>query len=202
MKKLIAVAGSIGSGKSSLIDFLCQSYPLLPIHDVAAENPYLDNFFADMKRWSFHSQIFFLARKFARFREIASSFASIVISRTIFEDAEIFARNLYQSGFMTETDFKTYYDFYLSLLDTLPTPDLLIYLHSPVEVSLQRLRQRNDRYGKLIPSRYLARLHRLYVNWIADYDQSEVLIIDTKQLDFIHNLVDRADILKAIERYI
>jgi deoxyadenosine/deoxycytidine kinase len=202
MKKLIAVAGSIGSGKSSLINFLCQSYPVLPIHDVANENPYLADFFSDMQKWSFHSQIFFLARKFARFRKISNSLATVIISRTIHEDAEIFARNLYQSGLMSETDFRTYYEFYLSLVDILPKPDLLIYLHSPVNVTRRRLSQRQEAFYNIITDNYLHRLNRLYVNWIADYDQSEVLIIDTKQLDFVNNLVDRADLLESIERYI
>ena len=202
MKKLIAVAGSIGSGKSSLINFLCQNYPVLPIHDVATENPYLADFFTDMQKWSFHSQIFFLARKFARFRKISNSLATVIISRTIHEDAEIFARNLYQSGLMSETDFRTYYEFYLSLADILPKPDLLIYLHSPVNVTRRRLSQRREPFYNIITDNYLHRLNRLYVNWIADYDQSEVLIIDTKQLDFVNNLVDRADLLESIERYI
>jgi len=202
MKKNIVVAGNIGSGKADLIRFLCSNYPLAPIAGIADENPYLDDFFSDMKRWAFHSQIFFLAKKFERFRKLSTAFSSVIISRTIHEDAEIFARNLYQTRIMSETDFKTYYNFYLSLKDILPAPDLLIYLHSPVSSMRKRLKERNRPLDHLISDSYLRRLNRLYVNWIADYDLSEVLIIDTKQHDFTSNLVDRADILESIERFI
>ncbi len=205
MKKYIAVAGTIGSGKSALIDFLCKSYPLLAVPNPAADNPYLQDFFRDMKRWAFHSQIYFLSRKFQAFKNFSTSFSSIITCRTIYEDAEIFARNLYQSGYMSETDFMTYYQLYLSISDSLPAPDLLIYLHSTVSSSLRRLNA-NLELGPGSPppitEKYLRHLNRLYVNWIADYDLSEVLIIDTEQHDFTRNLVDRADILEAIERYI
>ena len=202
MKKYIAVAGTIGSGKSALIDFLCKSYPLLSVPNPAADNPYLEDFFRDMKRWAFHSQIYFLSRKFEAFKNFSTSFSSIITCRTIYEDAEIFARNRYQSGLMSETDFMTYYQLYLCLSDSLPAPDLLIYLHSPVSSSLRRLNA-NPKLGSVpITEKYLRHLNRLYVNWIADYDLSEVIIIDTEQHDFTSNLVDRADILEAIERYI
>ena len=202
MKKNIVVAGNIGSGKAHLIKFLCSNYPLVAIDNVADENPYLDDFFLDMKRWAFHSQIFFLARKFERFQKLSNAFSSVVMSRTIHEDAEIFARNLYQSHIMTETDFRTYYNFYLSLKDILPPPDLLIYLHAPVSTMRKRLKERNRPFDHLITDNYLRRLNRLYVNWIADYNLSEVIIIDTEQHNFTTNLVDRADILESIERYI
>jgi len=202
MKKNIVVAGNIGSGKARLIKFLCSNYPLVPFENVAEQNPYLDDFFRDMKKWAFHSQIFFLAKKFEHFKKLSTSFRSVILSRTIHEDAEIFARNLFESHILSETDFKTYYSFYLSLKDILPAPDLLIYLHSPVSSMLRRIQKRNRPVDRLITESYLKRLNRLYVNWIADYDLSEVVIIDTEQHDFTSNLVDRADILKAIERLI
>jgi deoxyadenosine/deoxycytidine kinase len=202
MKKNIAVAGNIGSGKSRLIEFLCASYPLVPLRNISDENPYLEDFYKDMSRWSFHSQIFTLAKKFQHFQKLSATFHSVIQNRTIYEDAEIFARNLYQSGKMSETDFRTYYDFYQSLFKILPSPDLLIYLHSSVGASLKRIQIRSAPHEKRITNAYLKRLNRLYVNWIADYDLSEVLIIDTEQLNFASNLIDRADILEAIERYI
>ena len=202
MKKNIAVAGNIGSGKSRLIEFLCTSYPLVPLRNISDENPYLADFYEDMPRWSFHSQIFILAKKFQYFQKLSATFHSVIQNRTIYEDAEIFARNLYQSGNMSETDFRTYYDFYQSLSSVLPAPDLLIYLHSSVGASRKRLQARLAPYENCITNTYLKRLNRLYVNWIADYDLSEVIIIDTEQLDFATNLVDRADILEAIERFI
>ncbi|MBN2808216.1 MAG: deoxynucleoside kinase [Deltaproteobacteria bacterium] len=201
MKKNIAVAGNIGSGKSRLIDFLCATYPLVPFK-ASCDNPYLNNFYSDMPRWSFHSQIFILTEKFKNFEKHSSTFHSVIQNRTIYEDAEIFARNLYQSGEMSETDFKVYYDFFLTLTRTLPPPDLLIYLHSSVGASRKRLQERSSPLNRQITNSYLKRLNRLYVNWIADYNLSEVIIIDTEHLDFATNLVDRVDILAAIERFI
>ncbi|MCK5539732.1 MAG: deoxynucleoside kinase [Deltaproteobacteria bacterium] len=202
MKKNIAVAGNIGSGKSRLIDFLCTSYPLVPLRNISDENPYLADFYKEMSHWSFHSQIFTLAKKFQHFQKLSTTFHSVIQHRTIYEDAEIFARNLYQSGYMNETDFRTYYDLYLSLSSVFPAPDLLIYLHSSVGASRKRLKTRSAPFENFITNTYLKHLNRLYVNWIADYDLSEVIIIDTEQLDFASNLVDRADILEAIERFI
>ncbi len=114
MKKNIAVAGNVGSGKSRLIEFLCSSYPLTPLHNRLDENPYLEKFYNDMLRWSFHSQIFILSKKFHDFQKNSNTLHSVIQNRTIHEDAEIFARNLYQSGNMSEIDFRTYYNFYLS----------------------------------------------------------------------------------------
>ena len=202
MKKYIAVAGNLGSGKSRLIEFLCTNYPLVSLPNISNENPYLADFYKNMQHWSFHSQIFILAKKFQHFQKLSSTFHSVIQSRTIYEDAEIFARNLYQSGNMSETDFRTYYDLYQSLSSVLPAPDLLIYLHSSVGASRKRLLSRVALYENSITNLYLKRLNRLYVNWIADYDLSEVIIIDTEQLDFATNLVDRADILEAIEKFI
>lgn len=202
MKKYIAVAGNIGSGKSKLIEFLCTSYNLIPLNKSPEKNPYLDDFYNDMQSWSFYSQIYTLVKKFQHFQELSSTTQSVIQVRTIHEDAEIFARNLYKSGFMNETDFRTYYDFYKSLISVIPAPDLLIYLHSSVSASRKRLKINHDPHELLITDNYLKHINRLYVNWIADYDLSEVIIIDTEQLDIVSNFVDRVDILEAIERFI
>ncbi len=202
MKKYIAVAGNIGSGKSQLIEFLCSTYRLIPIAGPTDQNPYLAAFYNDMSRWSFHSQIYSLANKFSNFQKLADNNNSLIQNRTIHEEAEIFARNLYKSGFMNETDFKTYYDLYKSLSVVLPAPDLLIYLHSSVTALRKRLVTTAAPYEKQISNKYLKHINRLYVNWIADYDLGEVIIIDTEQLDITKNLVDRVDILDAIERFI
>jgi len=202
LKKYIAVAGNIGSGKSQLIEFLCSSYRLTPISNPSDDNPYIDNFYHEMSLWSFHSQIYTLAKKFQNFQKLSSTHHSLIQNRTFHEDAEIFARNLYKSGYMDETDFKTYYCLYNSISSVIPEPDLLIYLHSSVAASRKRLQAESCSYEKLIPDSYLKHLNRLYVNWIADYDLSEVVIIDTGQLDVSSSLVDRVDILEAIERFI
>lgn len=202
MKKYIAVAGNIGSGKSRLIDFLCSRYRLTPISKPSDDNPYIDNFYNDMQLWSFHSQIYTLAKKFQYFQKLSTTHHSIIQNRTFHEDAEIFARNLYKSGYMNETDFSTYYSLYKGLTSVVPAPDLLIYLHSPVTASRRRLQAESSSHEALIPNSYLKHLNRLYVNWIADYDLSEVVIIDTEQLDVSSSLVDQVDILEAIERFI
>jgi deoxyadenosine/deoxycytidine kinase len=202
LKKYIAVAGNIGSGKSLLIDFLCSTYGLVPLSKSSDKNPYLDLFYNDMQRWSFHSQIFTLAKKFQNFQELSKTHHSIIQNRTIHEEAVIFARNLYKSGYMNETDFRTYYELYKSLTSSLPAPDLLIYLHSSVPALRKRLVSTAAPYESLITNNYLKHINRLYVNWIADYDLGEVIIIDTEQLDITRNFVDRVDILEAIERFI
>ncbi len=202
MKKYIAVAGNIGSGKSKLIEFLCSSYRLVSCRNPATDNPYIDNFYLDMHRWSFHSQIYTLTKRFSDFQKLSATCHSVIQNRTIHEDAEIFARNLYKSGYMNEIDFTTYYEFYKSLTATIPAPDLLIYLHSSVSASRKRLQADPDSHENLITNNYLKHLNRLYVNWIADYNLSEVVIIDTEQLDVSSSLVDRVDILEAIERFI
>ncbi|MBN2642838.1 MAG: deoxynucleoside kinase [Victivallales bacterium] len=202
MKKNIAVAGNIGSGKSLLIDFLCSAYPLTRLQKEKDLNPYLSNFYTDMKCWSFKSQIFILTQKLGLIQKDATTFRSVIQNRTIHEDAEIFSRNLYQCGLMNEVDFKTYYDLYLAVSSVLPAPDLLIYLHSSVNACLRRIKNQPDPFSSRINSNYLRQINRLYVNWIADYNLSEVIIIDTDQFNFAANFVDRADILEAIERFI
>ncbi|MBN2706672.1 MAG: deoxynucleoside kinase [Deltaproteobacteria bacterium] len=201
MNRNIAVAGNIGSGKDLLIDFLCSTYPLLPIGgNPTTANPYLEFFFTDMKCWAFHSQIHILTEKFKHLQASLSGFRSSVIKRSIYEDAEIFARDLFQNGFLSELEFRTYYEYFKTVTAVLPAPDLLIYLHSSLKTSIGRVQARQ--HADVITPAYLKRLNRLYVNWIADYNLSEVLIIDTDQLDFVGNLVDRADIIEVVERYI
>lgn len=200
MNKNIAIAGNIGSGKSLLMDFLCSSYPSLRQIGNQEPNPFLLDFFLDMRRWAFHSQMHILTEKFIALNAASASYHSTIIQRSIYEDAEIFARDLFQSGTLAEAEFRTYYNLFNEVSRILPAPDLLIYLHSSIKTSLSRVCER--RHGAYISESYLKRLNRLYVNWIADYDLSEVLIIDTDQLDFVGNLVDRADIRDAVERYI
>jgi len=202
MKKFIAVAGNMGSGKSKLVEFLCSYYPLTPYYEQYESNPYLKDFYRDMKSWAFKSQIFFLTQKFKSHLQLIHIDNSVVQDRTIYEDAEIFARNLYRSRLMLKKDFATYYDLYTSLLDTLPAPDLLIYLRCSNRTIKKRIKFRGRPYEQNIKSRYLNRLNQLYEDWIDKYRLSEVAIIDTDQLDYIHNLVDMVDVRQVIEKYI
>jgi len=202
MKKFIAVAGNMGAGKSKLVEFLCSYYPLTPYYEQYESNPYLKDFYQDMKSWSFKSQIFFLTQKFKSHFKLIDIRNSVVQDRTIYEDAEIFARNLYRSRLMKKKDFDTYYDLYTSLLDTLPSPDLLIYLRCSNRTIRKRIKYRGRPYEQNIKSRYLNRLNQLYEDWIDNYRLSEVATIDTDQLDYIHNLVDMVDVRKVIEKFI
>jgi deoxyadenosine/deoxycytidine kinase len=203
MKRFIAVAGNMGTGKSSLVEFLCSRYSIVPYYEQYETNPYLRDFYSDMRAWSFHSQIFFLTQKFKNHLKLAAVEQSVIQDRTIYEDAEIFARNLYRSRYMKKRDFDSYYDLYRSLLDTLPPPDLLIFLRSPLRMVRKRIRLRGRTYEqKILHSRYLHRLNDLYEDWIARYRLSEVVTIDTGRLDFVNNLVDMTDVMQAVEKYI
>ncbi|MBN2233215.1 MAG: deoxynucleoside kinase [Deltaproteobacteria bacterium] len=203
MKKFIAVAGNMGTGKSSLVEFLCSRYPIVPFYEQYETNPYLRDFYADMRAWAFHSQIFFLTQKFKNHLKLAAVDRSVIQDRTIYEDAEIFARNLYRSRYIKKRDFESYYDLYQSLLDTLPPPDLLIFLRSPLRTVRRRIRLRGREYEQnILASRYLQHLNGLYDGWISRYRLSEVVTIDTGQLDFVNNLVDMTDVLQAVEKYI
>lgn len=201
-KRYIAVAGNIGAGKSSLVDFLCQKYDIKPFFEPNEENPYLEDFYKDMSRWAFQSQVYFLTAKFRLHQELDMTPYSVVQDRTLWEDAEIFAENLYQSGTMQERDYRTYRHLYESIQGKIRPPDLMIYLRCPVRAVRKRIRQRGRQMEKDIPVAYLKRLHKLYENWIDNYDLSPLMIIPTGELDYATDLVDQYDILKTVEKYL
>ncbi|MBN2333058.1 MAG: deoxynucleoside kinase [Deltaproteobacteria bacterium] len=202
MKKFIAVAGTMGAGKSSMVEFLCSHYPLTPYYEQYGTNPYLKDFYQDMKTWAFKSQVYFLTQKFKSHLALADVTSSVVQDRTIYEDAEIFARNLYRSRLLKKKDFDTYYDLYSSLLETLAPPDLLVYLTCPYRTIRKRIKLRGRPFEQQVKPRYLKRLMQLYDEWIADYNLSEVVVINTDELDYVHNLVDMLDVRQVIEKYI
>jgi len=198
-RKFIAVAGNIGTGKSSLLDFLTGTYDIAPFYEPNDENPYLPDFYRDMKRWAFQSQLFFLSNKF-RIHQEADRVPGVVIQdRTIFEDAEIFATALHQMRKIDKRDWATYWNFYQSILEAIQPPDLMIYLRCSMRTLRQRIRLRGRHMEQDIPLSYLKRLERLYENWIEDYSLSEVLVLESDQLDFVNDLVDRQDVRERIE---
>ncbi len=198
-RKFIAIAGNIGSGKSSLLDFLTNSYDVSPFYEPNDQNPYLPDFYKDMKRWAFQSQLFFLSNKF-RIHQQADRTAGVVIQdRTIFEDAEIFAMALRQMRKIDQRDWQTYWDFYQTILEAIQAPDLMIYLRCPMRTLRQRIRLRGRKMEQDIPLSYLKRLERLYENWIAEYTLSEVLVLESDSLNFVDDLVDRQDVRERIE---
>lgn len=198
----IAVAGNIGAGKSTLVDFLCRTYGMQPFFEPNDENPYLADFYEDMKSWSFHSQIFFLSRKFKLHQELSSIGGIVIQDRTIYEDAEIFAKALYNSKKMSKRDYETYNDLYKTMCESLRPPDLMIYLKCPIDTLRKRIRERGRKMEQSIPNAYLKLLQGLYEEWITSYDKSDVLTIDTEKLDYLSDMVHRLDVQKRIDQYL
>jgi deoxyadenosine/deoxycytidine kinase len=199
MRKTIAIAGNIGSGKSSLVEFLTRTYGIEPFYEPNDENPYLPDFYADMKRWAFHSQIYFLASKFQIHQRLDRTSGISVLDRTIFEDAEIFATALYRMRKINRRDWQTYQDFYTVILDAIRPPDLMIYLRCNMRTLRRRIRLRGRRMEQDIPLSYLKRLEKLYEDWTSRYTMGEILILDTGKLDYIHDMVDCLDVMEKVE---
>jgi deoxyadenosine/deoxycytidine kinase len=199
MRRSIAIAGNMGAGKSTLVEFLSRTYGIAPFYEPNEDNPYLPDFYKDMKRWSFHSQLYFLSNKFRLHQELDRMPGTVVLDRTIFEDAEVFATALHDMKRMDNRDWKTYWSFYQSILDAIKPPDLMIYLRCSMRTLRQRIRLRGREMEKDVPIAYLKRLDRLYENWIGSYQLSDVLILDTDKLDYIHDLIHRLDVMQRIE---
>jgi deoxyadenosine/deoxycytidine kinase len=201
-KKFIAIAGNIGAGKTELTSFLCKKYGLTPFFEPNDENPYLADFYRDMKTWAFRSQIFFLTHKFRLHRELQQTPTTVVQDRTIYEDAEIFAKSLHRQRFIDRRDFATYWELYQSIAETLAPPDLMIYLKCSVKALQQRIRLRGRRIERELPTAYLSRLNALYDEWFEAYSTSPVLVLSTDKLDYLTDLVDRVDLFRKLESYL
>ena len=201
-RKYIAVAGNIGAGKSTLVDFLRYRFDLTPFYEPNADNPFLADFYTDMSRWAFHSQIYFLAHKFRLHQELSDHPGTVVQDRTIYEDAEIFAKNLLRTKRMSEAEYKTYRDMYEAIINTLRPPDLMIYLRAEVRTVRRRIRLRGRPDEQNIPLKYIRGLHTLYEEWFESYDRSPTLVIQIDKLDYIQDMVDRIEIIKTIEQYL
>jgi len=199
MNRSIAIAGNMGAGKSTLVDFLARTYGVVPFYEPNDENPYLADFYRDMKGWAFQSQLYFLANKFRLHQELDRQPGVVALDRTIFEDAEIFATALHQMRKISRRDWQTYQSFYSAILDAIRPPDLMIYLRCSMRTLRQRIRLRGRTMERDVPHAYLKRLDRLYEQWIASYDMSDVLVLETDQLDYIHDLVHRLDVMERIE---
>lgn len=182
----VAVAGNIGAGKSTLTRMLAKTFNWHPFYEANAENPYLADFYADMPRWSFHSQVFFLGKRLEHHHQLIAHPGSVVQDRTVYEDAEIFARNLYEQGRMSQRDYATYRTLYQSIAAFLPPPDLIVYLDSNVETLLQYINRRGRDFEQRIAPAYLEQLNRLYDDWIDHWTICPVLRIANDGLDFQH----------------
>ena len=185
MKKFITVAGNIGVGKSTLVKLLCEKLGWQPYYEPVAQNPYLSDFYQDMPSWSFHSQIFFLIHRLRIHQELERSIDSTIQDRSIYEDAEIFARNLYLQGHFQPRDYETYQTLYQTLCHTLKPPDLVVYLRASVQTLMQRITLRSRTYEQSIDPAYLDQLNILYEDWINQFKLCPKLTIPADDLDYV-----------------
>ncbi len=187
MKKYIAVAGNIGVGKSTLVDLLCSNMKWEPFYEPVTANPYLSDFYRDMSAWSFQSQIFFLGHRLQIQKDLIHYPGSVVQDRSIYEDAEIFARSLYKQGYFAPRDYETYRTMYETLTEFLPAPNLMIYLRASVPTLIKRINKRNRDYERKISPDYLENLNTLYEEWIKGFVLCPVLTVPADDLDYVAN---------------
>jgi deoxyadenosine/deoxycytidine kinase len=185
MKKFIAVAGNIGVGKSTLTAMLSERLSWEPFYEAVDDNPYLADFYQDMRQWSFHSQVFFLSRRLRHHRAILDRPGTVVQDRSVYEDAEIFAENLFRQGQMTERDYHTYRELYEAMGLFLPPPDLVVYLRASVPTLLKRIRKRGRDFERRVTAEYLEQLNRLYEEWTERFSLCPVLTVPSDNLDFV-----------------
>ncbi len=186
-KWFVAIAGNIGAGKSTLTALLSQKLGWEAFLEAEMENPYLADFYQDMKRWSFHSQIFFLSRRLRHHYQLCQRPKAVVQDRTVYEDAEIFACNLFRQGLMSERDYASYRELYEVLSILLPPPDLVVYLRASVPVLMERITQRDRHFERDISPVYLEQLNELYEAWIERFDLCPVLTVPSDSLNFVAN---------------
>jgi len=186
VKRLILVAGNIGSGKTSLTERLGERLGWATAYESVGDNPYLPEFYADMRQWSFHLQIYFLGHRAEQHLEMASDVRSAIIDRSIYEDAFIFARALNSMGNLSELDYQTYRRLFSLVIKTLPPPSLLIYLKAPVPVLMERIHRRARNIETGITAEYLSLLDSFYEDWMQTFELCPVLTLRTDDLDFVH----------------
>jgi deoxyadenosine/deoxycytidine kinase len=188
MKRFVAIAGNIGVGKSTLATLLSEQLEWEPFLEAVDDNPYLADFYGDMRRWSFHSQIYFLSRRLRHHWQLLQRANSVIQDRTVYEDAEIFARNLHHQRMMDERDYRSYWELYQVVTTVLPPPDLIVYLRASVDTCQERIRLRGRSYEQDIEPAYLAQLNRLYEEWIDHFSLCPVLTVPSDDLDFVLNI--------------
>jgi len=196
----VAIAGNIGSGKTSLTNLLCEHLNWQAALESVDDNPYLKDFYGDMQRWAFHLQVFFLNSRFNQVRKIAAKEGIIIQDRSIYEDAYIFAKNLYQSKLIDKRDFDNYNTLFHTMLEYVTPPRLLIYLKAEIPQLLQQIRKRGRDFEKDIPVEYLENLNLLYNEWIDNYNNGPLLVIDMADYDFVNNSADFDKILNQVKQ--
>jgi len=195
----IAIAGNIGAGKTTLTQLLAKHYKIEAQLEDVVDNPYLDDFYNEMERWSFNLQVYFLNSRFRQVVQIRKSGKNIIQDRTIYEDANIFAPNLHAMGLMTNRDYDNYSSLFNLMESTVQAPDLLIYLRSSIPNLVNQIHKRGRDYENSISIDYLSRLNERYEAWIHGYDKGRLLIIDVDPLDFVENAEDLGQIIEKID---
>jgi deoxyadenosine/deoxycytidine kinase len=199
MKKYIVLAGNIGAGKSTLVRMMCDRLGWEPYYEPVTENPYLEDFYRDMKRWAFHSQVFFLTYRARAHRALMDVPRPVVQDRSFYEDAEVFARALHRQGAMSDKDWDTYRALYTTLTTLLTPPDLVVYLRASVATLQRRIAQRGRGFEASITDAYLEGLNVLYEEWIGGFTLAPVLVVPSDRLDFVKDSTDLAAIMTTVQ---
>jgi deoxyadenosine/deoxycytidine kinase len=200
VKVFCAVAGNIGSGKSTLTGLLAERFGWHAYYEHVAGNPYLADFYAHMDRWSFHLQIYFLSKRFQHHQQILAGPESVIQDRTIYEDVEIFARNLHDMGHLDDRDFANYRELFFVMTQFLEPPDLLIYLRTSVPVLAERIRSRGRDFERDIPAVYLERLNAYYEDWIEAFELSPVLVVETDAVNLVDERHELEEVARRVQR--
>ncbi|MEQ8909067.1 MAG: deoxynucleoside kinase [Vicingaceae bacterium] len=195
----IAIAGNIGSGKTTLTSLLSKHYKWEAHYEDADENPYLNDFYNDMQRWSFNLQVYFLNNRFSQVQEFRNTGKNVIQDRTIYEDAYIFAPNLHAMGLMTSRDFESYFSLFKLMESFIQPPDLLIYLRASIPVLVDQISSRGREYEESIRLDYLKRLNERYEAWISTYEEGKLLVIDVDDTNFIENDEDLGKVISKID---
>jgi len=198
----IAIVGNIGAGKTTLTELLAKNYGWEPLYEAVDNNPYLEDFYSDMKRWSFNLQIYFLNSRYRQIIDIQKSGQDIIQDRTIYEDAYIFAENLHDMGLMTTRDFQNYQSIFDNMTAYIKAPDLLVYLKASVPTLVNNIQRRGREYESGIRLDYLSKLNEKYQKWINNYKLGKLLIIDKDTIDFANSTEDMGTVVQLIEREI
>jgi len=201
MKKFIAIAGNIGVGKTTLTKKLSEHFGWKAFFEPVAENPYLKDFYEDMKTWAFHSQMFFLGKRLEDHYKLIQEQGSVIQDRSLYEDAEIFARNLYRAGHISERDWQVYKQVYKTCVKLLPAPDLVIYVKASVDKIMERIRKRGRDFEDKMPQAYIEDLNKLYDEWMANFQTAQVLTINYDNVDLKHNEEDFSNFVEGVKSY-